>query len=266
MSKKANYFGARIAANKLIEKYSISNSKQINIEDIAMAEGAFVQEGPLDGSEARLLRGGGSAHIRIKEDIRERGKKRFAIAHELGHWLLHNNLSQWNLCTTSDLQEMQEYKGSPLEVESNAFASALLLPTTLLRLRCEDAVPDLTLIQALAEEFDTTLTATAIRFVEECKEICAVIFSENGRVKWWKGRDERPSFWIEPGKLVHKYSSCWECFNDAFRPLHKMESVDPNIWLDSLPSDMQIDLYEQSIKLGQYPSVITLLWIVENED
>ena len=76
--------------------------------------------------------------IRTKRGIREEGRKRFAIAHELGHWFLHENESQFFVCTA---EQMREYKGSPTEVEANIFASELLMPTFLFRPLAENSAP-----------------------------------------------------------------------------------------------------------------------------
>jgi Zn-dependent peptidase ImmA (M78 family) len=148
---------ARHTADKLIKRFRIARPEDITLEDIAMAVGVLVVEDKLEGSEARLLRKGGQGIIRVKAGIPEIGRRRFAIGHELGHWELHAELSQWVLCSEADLLE---YNGSPPEMEANTFAAELLMPTNLFRPRCERAEPSLELIKALARDFHTTITAT----------------------------------------------------------------------------------------------------------
>jgi hypothetical protein len=41
----------------------------------------------------------------------------FAVAHDLGHWLLHKNVSQVLACTSEDM--VAKYKASPPEIEAN---------------------------------------------------------------------------------------------------------------------------------------------------
>ncbi len=136
MDPKANLTRARFTADKLIKRFAITRPEDIALEDIAMTLGILVIDDHLEGAEARLLRKGGKGIIRVKADIPEIGRRRFAIAHEIGHWELHADLSQWALCSEADVLG---YSGSPPEIEANAFASGLLMPTPLFRPRCEKA-------------------------------------------------------------------------------------------------------------------------------
>ena len=258
--QKVDLFKAQLAAAKLIQNYAISRPEDLVIEDIAMAREVLVIDDVLHGAEARLLRSGHSGLIRVQANISEEGRRRFAIAHELGHWELHADASQWNFCTKADLTAMKQYKGSPLEMEANAFASHLLLPRALFAPHCEDATPGLEVVADLATTFRTTITSTSIRFVEECKEVCAVVFSEDGKVKWWHARDES-NFWIEPGKPVDRRTEAWECHTGG-TVSRKMEPVQPSYWLDEMPCEGKTEVLEQSIQLGTYPTVLTLLWIL----
>lgn len=83
-----------------------------------MALGVLILEGPLDSADARLIRRGAHGLIRVKQDIPESGRKRFAIAHELGHWLLHRNLSQVLACTSEDM--VAKYKASIRRLKQTA--------------------------------------------------------------------------------------------------------------------------------------------------
>jgi hypothetical protein len=222
----------------------------------------LVVEDRLDGAEARLLRKGGKGIIRVKAGIPEIGRRRFAIAHELGHWELHPDLSQWVLCSEADLLE---YSGSPPEIEANTFAAELLMPTSLFRPRCERAEPGLELIKALALDFHTTITATAIRFVEECREPCLVVFSENGRVRWWRSRNREPGIWIAPHQPLHHESFAWDCLKDRPVP-NTMKRVPTEAWLEESHRGPKVEIYEQSMRLGRYSTILTLLWIVEGDD
>src|SRR4051794_28002180 len=105
------------------EGYCLDKPAPVPVEDIAMDLGVLCLEAKLTGCLARLVRKGRRGIIRTDMKIREEGRKRFAIAHELGHWSLHESESQFFICTA---EQMRDYKGSPLEVEANLFASELL--------------------------------------------------------------------------------------------------------------------------------------------
>lgn len=67
------------AAIKLWKLYCFPSARELVLEDLALALGVLVVEGPLDTADARLVRSGSRGLIRVKEDIPERGRKRFAL-------------------------------------------------------------------------------------------------------------------------------------------------------------------------------------------
>src|SRR5258707_15581353 len=93
---------AETRAEDLISELQIADSAEIDIDAIAMTQGALVINGGLSGSEARLARSSKLSIIRVNSAIREPGRRRFAIAHELGHLLLQQS-SQLALCTDRNL-------------------------------------------------------------------------------------------------------------------------------------------------------------------
>src|SRR5437867_11498223 len=80
--------------------YGLRSPAELVLEDLALAMGVLVLDGPLDSADARLIRRGKKGIIRVKDTIPETGRRRFAIAHELGHWLLHTKVSQVLACTS----------------------------------------------------------------------------------------------------------------------------------------------------------------------
>ena len=147
-------------AEWLWKLYGILKPDELILEDIAFARGVIVTEGPLEKMEARLVRIGNKGLIRISHDISNRGQKRFAIAHELGHWQLHEKISQFFACTSDDM--VASYKTSPQEGEANIFAASLLMPSNLFVDQTNNKEFSFETIGNLAEYFITSLTATAI--------------------------------------------------------------------------------------------------------
>ncbi len=82
-----------IRARAIIRKLSIKDPNDIAIEDIAWTRGALVIENGLRGADARLVFTPGikPAIIRVNASITPFARKRFAIAHELGHMELEHN-------------------------------------------------------------------------------------------------------------------------------------------------------------------------------
>jgi Zn-dependent peptidase ImmA (M78 family) len=260
LKNSQNLTDARIAAIRLLKEFSVSSPDEIRLEDIAMVYGIQVREGGLSGADARLVHTGKRGIIRVNDKIRELGRKRFATAHELGHWKLHQGSSQWRDCSE---QDMIAYTGSPMEVEANIFASELLMPSKMFQPACRKGDPSLGLIKSLADEFNTTLTSTAIRYVEEAKEACIVVFSEHGKVKWWKGKDcNDAATWIDAKQQIQPESAAWECLKDGVS-VTRMHRVPKTCWFQNLRVFKHFDVYEQAMQLGYYPIIVSLLWIIE---
>ena len=128
-------FIAVALAAKLLESFGICRPDEICLEDIASVLGIVIETRPLKAADAHLLRVGDSGTITISEKIAvDPCRARFAIAHEMGHWMLHKDKSQHFLCTTEDLRD---YKSSPLELEANTFAAELLMPRRMI----PDSIP-----------------------------------------------------------------------------------------------------------------------------
>ena len=84
-------------ADELISQLAISDVEDLDVEAIAMTQKALVVYGGLSGAEARLSRSPRLSFIRVNDGIPESGRKRFAIAHELGHLLLEKGHSATGL-------------------------------------------------------------------------------------------------------------------------------------------------------------------------
>jgi Zn-dependent peptidase ImmA (M78 family) len=254
MPEKPDLSAARHAAWLLAKEFNITRPERIALEDIAMARGAYVFEAELQGAEARLVRKGTHGIIRLKKGIPELGRKRFAIAHEIGHWELHKDQPPLSICTADDVNDFGKLSR---EVEANAFAGSLLMPTQLMSPKCWEATPDLEMVCNLSTEFGTTVTATAVRFVEECRQTCVAVFSQDRKVKWWRARGG-DRVWLQAGYSVDERSSAWEPSGRA-----EMEQVDTDAWFPDWKDWRAQDVYEQSMVLGRYGTVLTLLWVVD---
>ena len=204
-----NTLRAQGVAFKLAREYGFMHPRDIQLEEIAMDRGALVVRGGILGCAGRLVRKGKKGVIRINDSIPEVGRQRFAIAHEFGHWELHQ-ANQWFVCTAADLRD---YERSPLETEANIFASELLMPSHLIRPRCERAVPSLQLAQSISEEFAVSLTAAAIRFIRESRHECVLVYSSSRRIRWWVRKSDRFGVWLQSNQLLDEQSSAYCAFD-----------------------------------------------------
>jgi hypothetical protein len=248
--------GARRAATKLIEDYAITDPAQISIHDIAFDRHVTVIEEDMTGAEGRLLRKGANGLIRVRPNPTYPGRVRFAIGHELGHWERHMNISQAWLCSSRDIHA---YSGSAAEIEANAFAGELLMPSSLLKPRLYSGLSIQTLIR-VATEFQTSLTATAVRSVEDTTEDAYVIFSQDGIVRWWK-RSSKADRYFQRVFTLREESRALSC-NVPPDESNGMQQVDLNAWFDYRKGDSGVELWEESVYFYDLDTVMTLLALV----
>jgi IrrE N-terminal-like domain len=99
------------------------------------------------------------------EAARSPGRRRFTIAHELGHWRLHAKGSvqaRTTYCRPDDVgaDRRHLHRATRLEAEANRFAAALLMPEGLVRPLARELKLN---IPALANRFEVSVPAMRIR-------------------------------------------------------------------------------------------------------
>jgi hypothetical protein len=251
----------RLKAREIVNRLKISKPSDLSIEDIAWNQGALVIEGGLGGCDARLVHTPGisPAILRVRKHLSPPGKRRFAIAHELGHLKLAHNPGQPAECSEKEFLAWYNDQ-SDKEGEANVFAAELIMPESLFAPRLTGTTPGFEIIESLASDFQTTLTATAIRYVQLCGQKCAIVCSRNSSVAWsWPGPEFH--YWIKRGRELraHSYAIDFFCKGPDASEMREMQDVPRDAWIDG--ATMQDSITEQSRPLYSYGSVITLLWI-----
>ena len=242
-------------AAEIIRNFGIYHPDHIRLDDIAFALGVQIREGALQGASARLIRFGSHAVIRIPKTEANTARKRFSIAHELGHFVLnHEGMSLEIVCTDKD---MMNWYSVDKEAEANFFASELLMPEVLVKQQCDVREISLEPAKKIAETFQTSLTSAAIRFVKFCPEPCALICSEESRIKWFVPSSAWWPF-IQKGQKLDKRSLAIEYFVGEEIP-EEGQDMDPDVWLTEPRCH---NLFEHSVALKQYGLVLTMLWIL----
>lgn len=242
-------------AESIIHERNIRYPSEIYVRDIAMSLGAYVRERDLEGCEARLVRKGNMGIITVNGNIPEEGRKRFAIAHEIGHFILHTG-TQLILCDEEDMHVWKESKAR--EFEANEFASNLLMPYGIFSRFIKEGQPTFDVISDVAKEFRTTLTATALRYVGLSKEPCALVVCRNGHIKWYR-KSGSFNFHVRVGEKLSFDTLAFDFFDGVELPKDP-DSVPARAWLAG-EIDEESDIFEQSISLGNYGVVLSLLCI-----
>lgn len=251
---------ANAAAAGVASLYGFRSPEDCTIEELAMAMNILVVDAPLDSAAARMVRKGSNGLVRVSDCITSLGQRRFAIAHEIGHFVMHEKQNQLLACTSEDL--LVSYKNNPLETEASIFAGALLMPTESFREQTGGRPPRVNLITQLADTFETTLTSTALRFVETSKDYCVFVVSEEKRVRWWRASRsfEKNDFWMDAGSPIPRSSAAAACFADGLdEPVVK--EVARSSWFPDVRGIHSSYVLEQAIPLKRYNKSISLIWL-----
>ena len=118
-------------------------------------------------------------------------RRRFTIAHELGHFILHRASQPSFLCDKESI-----YSGidnlKQIEREADDFASNLLMPGDMLRDRIAGKRIDFHLIGDLAKEFGVSLESMSIRIVKYTEQRAMLVYWDHGFLKYqWPSGDAR---------------------------------------------------------------------------
>ena len=215
------------------------------------------KEFPDDRYDGLFMRIGEQGLIAVNKRISYESRKRFTYAHELGHATIKGHSDLEHRCTPRDIFRFNCVNKK--EREANEFASELLMPTKFFLEDIKKREFNFATLEELAEcKYETSLTATAIRFVKETLERCAVILVVNGIVEWGV-KSSSFRFEIKTRKPVSENTFAWDYFNGGHQLDGKPERVLSNAWLNtSNPNSL---VYESSKSFGNLGMVLTLLWL-----
>lgn len=228
-------------AENLIKELCISSARDIDIEAIAFDSGINVLYESLNGCEAALV-GFGSNAIATISPSSSRGRERFSVAHEIGHWLLHRGKSF--RCRVDDI--VQNYSADILlEKEADEFASHLLMPTALFQPAIKAANrPGLNDLQEIAATFEVSLQAVSIRLATlDTLPVIVACYTKSG-LKWQLRAPHVPKRWWLQKKLDDD-SFAYDLLY-AGKPCNRLGKQPAETWFENDDAD-QYEVLEQSI-------------------
>lgn len=141
-------------------------SAPVPVERLVRERGIAIRRGPLDDDVSGLLvRQGPSATIGVN-DTQSVLRQRFTIAHEFGHFLLHEGMVEHvDRGYRVNFRNQESSMARDVEeIEANFFAASLLMPTRLLdEAGAVDAVDDDEKVKDLARRFQVSRHAMSLR-------------------------------------------------------------------------------------------------------
>ncbi len=249
---------AEATARNIHRELGITSIEDIDVVRIAALHDAMVRERALSGLDGMMIRRGRSAVISVRKSIPEQGKKRFVVAHELGHIMLHPTIRQADRFQDGEVDRLS-YRQSGEEREANYFAAELLMPQDLFVPAMRPVDPSFDEIHRLSACFGTTLSAAAIQFVRYSKEPCAFIITK-GLGRPWCFTPEGFDFWIEDRDKVHGHSVTAHAFSRR-ACLERAQDVPAGIWFRGYSDTGKDYITEEALVLGNTGIAYTLLWV-----
>ena len=228
----------------------------VDLERLCHGRGVAIRAESLRNFEGLLIRQ--KRLIVYRSTIPEEGRRRFTIAHELGHWELHPDLDQLQACTTGDIHA---YRGSRYELEANAFAGELLMPKFMLAEQLRYAAPTMATVKRLATHYSMTLTASAVRLAEHTHMPVFVAFSADQRLKWYvRSEKAKPYFFKAIDSELDEESLARTCLDgpdDAMKPIY----VESEAWFPDDCNRSAFRVLEQSVELGDYGVTLSIITV-----
>jgi Zn-dependent peptidase ImmA (M78 family) len=252
--------GLRVA-DLLREEFGIEGRIDYQlIEDICFAKKAYVKLEKIEGAQGRILfsKESDNSLITINSGIKHIGKKKFVLAHELDHRLLHYRKMNF-ICNNNDFNTWNN--SNRMEFEANEFASELIMPEKLVRSISNLSPFSKQTIIHVSDELGSSITSSAIPLTKYGQIPICIIFSSNGRIEWFSKSTDFYIRHFERGEYVLKGSLAYKYFTSGKKE-YKPSVCLANFWDPKLSAG--IYFYEQCFYFENYNTVITILWYCED--
>ncbi|UYN96072.1 MAG: ImmA/IrrE family metallo-endopeptidase [Enhydrobacter sp.] len=242
-------------AECLLQELGVSGPNDIDLDAIAHYLGVRVRYRPLDGCDARIVGVGNKAIVTVNTRSSPQ-RKRFSIAHELGHWKHHRGKSL--VCRVDDYRP--DHRMSTERV-ADRYAADLLMPQYLFKPATQQ-INKLTFaaIANLSKDFVTSLTSTAIRVVEaDHSPAILVCHGQFGR-KWFTRSPSVPERWF-PKDALDAESSAMDVLYGRKPDNAHPRKIGADAWFDRREAE-RYEVLEQSVRPGS-AEVLTLISITD---
>ena len=240
------------APDAILEELGVREPADLKIEAIAEYCGATIIYAPLEGTEARILGYGDRAIITVNSAA-PRGRQRFSGGHELGHWMCDRGKIAF-ACTESAFT--REWSDDNPERRANQYSAELLLPQSMFSAHAKNREMTFATVRQMAEMFQTSLTATAIRLVEFGSFPAMVVCSDLERRRWFKRGPDVPDVLL-PHERVSPMTVAYDVLNGKATSPGPAD-VSADAWFEHRDARRYANR-EDSIRITD-DLVVTLLW------
>ncbi len=242
-------------AEKLLKELSVTAAKDIDIEAIAYHVGATIKYRPLNGCEGRIIGSNNRAVITVNSQATS-ARRRFSAAHELGHW--HYDRGRSLICLSDDINNPKKSFPDPERI-ADGYAADLLMPEYLFEpMALEIGKVSFQAVETLRTEFQTSITATALRLIEYGPEPAILLCHTVRNRKWFYRSHYIPDRWfprndLDPTRYAMDEAEC----SDRI-------PISADIWFDRRGAE-NYEIYEESRYIPGNDEILTLLIFTDDE-
>jgi hypothetical protein len=221
----------------------------------------------IDGMLSR--RGRGDWCISYDADVVVPGRINFTLAHELGHYFCHRQRQAEFQCGQGGMLDYYGEASRQMEKEANVFASYLLMPATDFRQQIDGQTITLELLGEVADRYQTSFTATALKWLEITEEAAMLVVARDEFVCWSYpsklARGRRA--WLAPGTPVPE-AALDRLKSAANHTGNTWCRVPAGVWHPTLEAEESVivsDQFELTIFLVRYPEARLVVHDEETE-
>ena len=225
----------------------------VSLEDVSKRIGLRIEDVNSIGFDGALLRIAGRPRgiIGVRKTIREKERRRFTIAHEIGHYVLPGHDVESNVCDADDLVAIGK-EADKFERAANKFAAEFVLPSLAVRRIVRKLGISFETIRFVSKQFEASFTAAAVQCVKAADH-AALVMSKRGIVTSFE-KSQNFGAYIEMGKLPEG-SLAAQLVGSKQR--EKRGKVNAQVWVD-IGHD-EFGIMEHSISMPNYERILTLL-------
>lgn len=254
-----------IAVNKIYEECGISDPLQLPIEVIITSKNIIIKEEKIDGSDGRILMKKDSGIITIDSKIDLHAKKRFILAHELGHFELHRQLNRGFNDNDETLNHWYKHDSIREEVEANEFAAEFLMPSHLFREECQGKIFSHKVIDHLSNKFQVSKTAAVLKFVKKNNgnHPVFVVCCQDNKMKWFKKSDDwRYYSLFQRGFPPPSGTVAYEVFQKGMQYFgeEKSQPIWKSDWFEMKDDETDSEFFEYCLYVPSYNYMISTIW------
>lgn len=254
-------------AEEILEEIGFDDVTDLSNQELVNGFGIIFISEPLDNADGKIIRGRTNTIIKVNSSIPYPEKIRFVIAHELGHYFLHEKMEihSDNVKTLNWFKIENQAKRGLQEFEANDFASELLMPEKSFREFITGKFFSPSLIKEISNRFGTSLTSVVYRLISLDITPLLVVFITDGIVRYWRKSPDLKGWVKDVTKLPPPDDSVAKEYIDAnydfiYKSNEKAQEISRSTWFKLYDNQQDDVFWEYCIPTKQYKTIISVIW------